>query len=726
MNNAASATSGDNSGGGGPTKPKPKPVVGQRGKQQPGAVTTLQGQHHHQQQQQHRPPPRSPRSPSKKNKNNGVPNKQNLPRLPSTKPSVSTQAPPTMRSPPVSPNKKKKNTMNNTTPVAGSSPGNNRNKRFPSMPSQHNRPAPPQIYQQQQKPRPTMNRNSSNNNRNNNKNNNKTTNDGIMKMKAPPRPASMIVAPSSPKKAKAGINNNGKKKNKTTTTTTTTSKNKMPKHTPQRKLSQQGRRPDPPPGNNAGSGYGGKGRTMSMPPPPATANPFQDLLVKTKSIVTMGLSSHSSGGSFDMDLSDDEDFYRNNSSRPGKGNGKGVRGGRRNSLQHHQPSHDGIYSNNGWDDDYKEYNGDVDGYYGAYEEYDALKGDGGTASHHTRRSRRPSQLGASSIHTGGPSIAPLPFPDDTRWQKFLRYIKILPPEENELPTHRKIRIFIWCSLVLDFLCAVVALATFGQVTTCCGKPIWGFGTDSFDFSKAMRVVAVLYLVGIFVEVVPVVRGGIPWNMINPLFGFLISFAVFFDDSRVEAISMWVLEALAIFFEFLVYRIRRRLLLQKKAELAEVESKLEPYVMAKRVQKAAEASGSAPPHRGISRGLSRTLSKELSVSSFYSASDAGTEHHGDHREIKLLRQRKRLREERATERTHLHYHLTGVVFNTVLIFITIMVIIFVARSGGMCVLGGEGPNPFATNQLEKCTACQGVSGKCEVCGIDPHQCYYPYG
>ena len=120
-----------------------------------------------------------------------------------------------------------------------------------------------------------------------------------------------------------------------------------------------------------------------------------------------------------------------------------------------------IYNNNnGWDDDYKEYNGDVDGYYDDYEEYDALKGDGGMTSHHTSRSM--------------PSVAPLPFPDDTRLKKFLRYIRILPPEENEQPAYRKIRIFTWCSLVLDFINAVVALATFGQVTTCCDKPIWGF------------------------------------------------------------------------------------------------------------------------------------------------------------------------------------------------------------------------------------------------------------
>ena len=53
----------------------------------------------------------------------------------------------------------------------------------------------------------------------------------------------------------------------------------------------------------------------------------------------------------------------------------------------------------------------------------------------------------------------------------------------------------------------------------------------------------LYLVLIFAEIIPVVRQGLPFNVLNPLLGFAITFAMFFDDSVAEALAMWIIEGM---------------------------------------------------------------------------------------------------------------------------------------------------------------------------------------
>lgn len=355
-----------------------------------------------------------------------------------------------------------------------------------------------------------------------------------------------------------------------------------------------------------------------------------------------------------------------------------------------------------------------------------------TSSHHRRQNLPPPPnrgtsfvpgLGGSSLHGGSSHsvdflsssstvlsrtiIDEPPFEHDPLWKVFLRYLRLLPPSPKELPINRKIRTYIWVSLVLDLVNAVVAIATFTQVTTCCGKPIWSLGGTA-DWSTAMTVISYIYIFGIFLEVVPVVReSGIPWNILNPLFGFLLTFAVFFDDSRVEAISMWILESIAVGLDFLVYRLKRQKRMDKEVLLDTINVKLEPFFASNR-----KASGT------------KWTAMDMS---FHEAAITAMEEEtvADHREIKLLRDRRHLRHSLAEDQRHLNYHLGGVVFNTVLIFITLIFIVAIASTGGMCVIPGTAPNPFSQDQLGICSACQGVAGKCEICTATTSQCHYPY-
>ncbi|KAL3930670.1 MAG: hypothetical protein SGARI_004416 [Bacillariaceae sp.] len=313
-----------------------------------------------------------------------------------------------------------------------------------------------------------------------------------------------------------------------------------------------------------------------------------------------------------------------------------------------------------------------------------------------------------TIHSAALTVAD-PFPNDPKWKMVLRYLRILPPSPNEKPRDRRVRIFIWSSLFLDFICAVVAIGTFTQVITCCGKPIWSLGGGA-DWTLAMTVVSYIYIFGIMMEIIPVVReSGIPWNMLNPLFGFLLTLAVFFDDSRAEAISMWILETIAVFFDFLVYRLKRQKHAEKKDRLDEINQRLEPFFSSNRKAKAARMAG-------------------IDVSFHDCDLLAMEEDHetvADHKEIKLLRDRRYVRNWLVEDQKNLNYHLGGVIFNGVLIFITLVFIVCIATTGGMCVYDGNTPNPFSQNQLGMCSSCQGTTGVCEICTATTTQCYYPY-
>jgi hypothetical protein len=107
------------------------------------------------------------------------------------------------------------------------------------------------------------------------------------------------------------------------------------------------------------------------------------------------------------------------------------------------------------------------------------------------------------------------WPDDPKWKKALRYIRILPPHPQERPERRWIRIYIWAALLLDFIAAVVSLTTYSGVTTCCGEPMFSLLFLNINWTQLIRIVTYIYIVLIFAEVIPVVRGGMPFNLVNP-------------------------------------------------------------------------------------------------------------------------------------------------------------------------------------------------------------------
>ncbi|KAL3915836.1 MAG: hypothetical protein SGILL_005458 [Bacillariaceae sp.] len=164
------------------------------------------------------------------------------------------------------------------------------------------------------------------------------------------------------------------------------------------------------------------------------------------------------------------------------------------------------------------------------------------------------------------------FDDDPEWKKALRWLRLLPPHKDEKPLKKKIRIFTWLVLLFDFIAAMVAVTTYDGATTCCGEPIFSM-LINLNWDVFFRVITYLYLILIFAEIVPVVRQGLPFNILNPTLGFAITFAMFFDDSVAEAVAMWIIEATAIFFEFLIYRTKARLFREETERLAKTDSDL---------------------------------------------------------------------------------------------------------------------------------------------------------
>lgn len=194
------------------------------------------------------------------------------------------------------------------------------------------------------------------------------------------------------------------------------------------------------------------------------------------------------------------------------------------------------------------------------------------------------------------------FPEDTKLQKFLRYLYILPPNRNETPREWRIRVLTWTSLICDFLAAIVAVTTFRDVNQCCGVPILSTLVFKAEWSLVIGATVIVYISMIFMEVVPVVRHQLPFNLINPTLGFLITFAVFFDDDIAEAVFMWVIEVIAIICEILVYRLKRTTYLEKETLIMDTEDDIKRIKeqmrdRRRRMKKLREISNSPGTHKG---------------------------------------------------------------------------------------------------------------------------------
>jgi hypothetical protein len=269
------------------------------------------------------------------------------------------------------------------------------------------------------------------------------------------------------------------------------------------------------------------------------------------------------------------------------------------------------------------------------------------------------------------------FENDSKFQMCLRYFRILSPHPEENVLKKRIRHLIWYSLIVDFVVALVSILSYGKATTCCGEPI--FSLPGLDLNKAITIMMYIYMIGLIVEIHPVVREGpIPWNLMNPVFGFFIGFVVFVDDSPVEAISVWILEVVTVVLEFITYLHYLTLFLELGERLEEVDERLALH-----------------PKRGYQRSS-------------------------------IQRERRERRDQHATARTKLRKHLIGVSINIILVVVTLLFIIFVAKSGGMCVKDNGSPSIFHPDQQDKCNLCQGK--RIQICDLEVSgetQCYFPY-
>mmetsp|Transcript_52854 Transcript_52854/g.128168 ORF Transcript_52854/g.128168 Transcript_52854/m.128168 type:complete len:786 (+) Transcript_52854:191-2548(+) len=341
----------------------------------------------------------------------------------------------------------------------------------------------------------------------------------------------------------------------------------------------------------------------------------------------------------------------------------------------------------------------------------------------------------------------LEFDDETRFIKFLRYIRILAPHPDEKPIKKRIRIITWVALFCDFLAAMVAITTYSGTTYCCGEPILSVAGD-FDWDLCIQIVTILYLFLIFLEILPVVRDGFPFNLLNPIVGFLITFAVFFNDRIAEAVIMWIIEAAAVSCETAVYFLRRKAFNDRQERLMKTEQQvLELRGVKKRVKKQFESSrhldlSGMSNHSAMSKNVSSDEDNDMynSGDSFGDDSSFKDEASIDElttntnisnaRELRLMRERRLLRQSQAEAERHLHWHLIGVCVNIFLVTLSLALIVSIASSGGLCMVDMTAPNVFDKNPLAKCPACVGYDtsedGSCQICNDDgTSQCYYAY-
>jgi len=261
--------------------------------------------------------------------------------------------------------------------------------------------------------------------------------------------------------------------------------------------------------------------------------------------------------------------------------------------------------------------------------------------------------------------------------------------EETTPIKRWLRFLTWLTFLCDATSAIVTLAQFSEITYCCGKPILNIGNINADWAVIIRYATIFYLILILLEVYPVLRRGFPFNIVNPIIGFLITFALFFDDSYVEALIMWCIETAAVLSEFAVYRVKIRQVNMRSAEIKTLMPKT-------------------------------TKKKE----SFEDEDLYLRDLHKARRRYYVLKQ-----EQRMDQRLLQYLHI-AVYMNIIISSVVLMLILVVARNGGLCIANFDVPNPFAGDQLSSCTMCGGSAETGEVCEYcspetETFQCYYPY-
>ena len=315
------------------------------------------------------------------------------------------------------------------------------------------------------------------------------------------------------------------------------------------------------------------------------------------------------------------------------------------------------------------------------------------------------------------------FQDEPLWKQWLRYIRILAPHPDEKPIKRSIRRCTWLAMVLDLCSGLVSISSYTDVTRCCGEPILSIA-GNINWHVAIKVTIYVYILMILAQVIPVLRHGIPFNLVNPFVGFLITFAMFFGDSILVAVVMWIIEAVAVVAEYWVYRMKMKWHNQRQARLNRTEMDIKG--LKKERKRRRLAGGSTHSVDSVSSDLSIDEKSFHDESNGSSAEQVRSKDVSQIRETRLLRERRLLRQAQSEETRELRYHLTGVAFNIGLVLLSLLLIVMVGRSGGLCLVNMVPPNIFKKTEMERCYNCKGTSGSCQVCRADgTSQCYYPY-
>ncbi len=360
-----------------------------------------------------------------------------------------------------------------------------------------------------------------------------------------------------------------------------------------------------------------------------------------------------------------------------------------------------------------------------------LRGDG-ISSHEPSSNRRPTLTTShSKFNASTRSIltVDMEYADENRCVQLLRYLRIMSPHPDEKPLKKRIRIFTWIALCLDLLIAIVAIIQYSGVTMCCGEPMMDVA-GNFPWEQITTATIYLYIVLIMLEVIPVVRDGFPFNLFNPFVGFLITFAVFFNDSVPQAAFMWAIEALVVASEFYICRLRSRVYQERLVRLEKTEAEIKTLRKVKKKIKQQYESGR---HLSVSTHSLGSVGSFDSDDSFHDESDndekttkSGGTDISKIRETKLYRERRVLRETNAKDRRHLRYHTIGAAVNFFLVAISLLLIAVIVKNKGLCIVDMEHFSVFKNNQLEMCYSCKGKSGVCEICNPNgTSQCYYPY-
>jgi hypothetical protein len=296
----------------------------------------------------------------------------------------------------------------------------------------------------------------------------------------------------------------------------------------------------------------------------------------------------------------------------------------------------------------------------------------------------------------------VPFPNDPKWKEIMRTLNMLPPTPNERATQRNQRGFIWASMTLDFIAALVSITTYDGVTTCCDVPIFDIASALINWDKFIRITTYIYMTMIFIEIFPVFSKGLPINLMNPFLGFAITFAMFFDDRILEAVTMWAIEAIAVIFEVLVTRL-----------------KIKEF------------------NEGEERITACTVELDFRRSKSSKSFDKAALENDDNDDLKQLdkfrveRERRKLRIAQSAEAINLRYHYIGTIINCTLVLLSMSLIIGIGKNGGLCIYHLQAPNIFSNGQLEQCSACKDwpddAEDPCQICDDDgiEHQCYYKY-